>query len=81
MVSEKVAAAVAAQVAADVALAGGKGIETAATVALAQVKPTVRANRRRWSRAKRIDDVSSRQRRMLSGGSSPPPGISGASNS
>ncbi len=74
MVSEKIAAAVAAQAAAAAALAGGKGIETAATVALAPVKRTVRANRRRLSRAKRIDDVVSRLRRLLSGSSRRRPG-------
>jgi hypothetical protein len=69
MVSEKIAAAAAAQAAAAAALAAGKGIETAATVALAPVKRAVRANHRRLSRAKRIDTVMSRLRRLLSGSS------------
>jgi hypothetical protein len=69
MVSEKFAAAAASQAAAAVALAGGKGIETAATLALAPVKRAVRANRRRLSRAKWIDDVISYMRRLLPAGS------------
>ena len=67
LVSEKFAATAAAQAAAAAALAGGKGIEAAATVALAPVKRAVRANHRRLSRAKRIDGVISRLRRMLPG--------------
>ena len=43
MVAEKIAAAAAAQSAAAAALAAGKGIETAAMVALAPVKRAVRA--------------------------------------
>jgi hypothetical protein len=62
MVSEKIAAAAAAQAAATRALAGGEGIETAATVALAPVKRAVRANHRRLSRAKRIDGAISHLR-------------------
>jgi hypothetical protein len=46
MVSEKIAAAAASQAAAAAALAAGKGIETAASVALAPVKRAVRANHR-----------------------------------
>jgi hypothetical protein len=69
MVSEKVSTAVAAQVAAAAALVGGKGPRMAATAALAPVKRTVRANRRRLSRAKRIDSVVSNRRRLLLGGS------------
>jgi hypothetical protein len=65
MVSEKIAAGAAAQAAAAAALAAGKGIETAATVALAPVKRAVRANRRRLSRARRIDTIVSRLRRLL----------------
>jgi hypothetical protein len=68
MVSEKIAAAAAAQTAAAAALAGGKGIEAAATVALAPAKRAVRANHRRLSRAKRIDGAISRLRRMLPSG-------------
>jgi hypothetical protein len=70
MVSEKIAAAAAAQAAAAAALAGGKGLETAATAALGPVKRAVRANHRRLSRAKRIDGVVLRLRRLLPGGSS-----------
>jgi hypothetical protein len=69
MVSEKFTAAAASQAAAAAALAGGKGIETAATLALAPVKRAVRANRRRLSRAKWIDDVISYMRRLLPAGS------------
>jgi hypothetical protein len=65
MVSEKIAAAAAAQAAAAAALAAGKGIETAATVALAPVKRAVRANHRRLSRAKRIDGMMFNLRRLL----------------
>jgi hypothetical protein len=50
MVSEKVAAAAAAQAAAAAAIAGGKGIETVASLALAPLKRAVRANHRRLSR-------------------------------
>jgi hypothetical protein len=65
MISEKFAAAAASQVAGAAALAAGKGIETALTLALAPVKRAVRANHRRLSRAKRIGDVISRMRRLL----------------
>jgi hypothetical protein len=68
MVSEKFAAAAASQAAA-AALAGGKGIETATTLALAPVKRAVRANYRRLSRAKRFDDVISHMRRLIPVGS------------
>jgi hypothetical protein len=51
MVSEKFAAGATAHAAAAAALASGKGIEAAAILALAPVKRTVRANRRRLSRA------------------------------
>jgi hypothetical protein len=74
MVSEKIAAAAAAQAAAARALVGGKGIETAATVALAPVKRAVRANHRRLSRAKKIDGVIWRLHRLL-----PPSGVSAIS--
>jgi 5-carboxymethyl-2-hydroxymuconate isomerase len=52
MVSEKIAAVTAAQIAAATALASGKGIEAAASAALAPVKRAVRANHRRLSRPK-----------------------------
>jgi hypothetical protein len=67
MVSEKFAAAAAAQAAAAAALAGGKGIDAAATLALVPVKQAVRANHRRLSRAKRFDDVMLCLRRVLPG--------------
>src|ERR1700681_26527 len=69
MVSEKIAAAADSQAAAVAALAAGKGIETAASVALAPVKRAVRANHRRLSRAKRIDTFVSHLRRLLPGAS------------
>jgi hypothetical protein len=50
MVSEKFAAGATAHAAAAAALASGKGIEAAGILALAPVKRTVRANRRRLSR-------------------------------
>jgi hypothetical protein len=65
MVSEKIAAGAAAQAAAAKALASGKGIGTAATVALAPVKRAVRANHRRLSRAKRIDSALTHLRRFV----------------
>jgi len=61
----EIAAAAAAQAAAAAALASGKGIDAATTAALAPVKRAVRANHRRLSRAKRIDDVVSGLRRLL----------------
>jgi hypothetical protein len=67
MVSEKIAAGAAARAAAAKALASGKGVEVAAAKALAPVKRAVRANHRRLSRAKRIDDLISRIRRLLPG--------------
>jgi hypothetical protein len=67
MVSEKIAAAAAAQTAAATALVRGRGLENAATVALVPVKRAVRANRRRLSRAKRIDAVVSHLRRLMKG--------------
>jgi hypothetical protein len=45
------------------------GLARTATVALAPVRRAVRANHRRLSRAKRIDTVVSRLRRLLSGSS------------
>ena len=65
MVSEKIAAGAAAQAAAAKALAGGKGIGAAATVALAPVKRAVRANHRRLSRAKRIDSALAHLHRLM----------------
>jgi hypothetical protein len=50
MVSEKIAAAAAGHAAATSAVASGKGLDRAAARALAPVKRTVRANRRRLSR-------------------------------
>lgn len=67
MVSEKFAAAAAARAAGAAALAAGKGIDTAAALALAPVMRTVRANHRRLSRAKRIDGVVLRLRSLLPG--------------
>jgi len=69
MVTEKIAAAATAQVAAATALATGKGVDAAASAALAPIKRAVRANHRRLSRAKRIDDVFSQMRRLVSGAS------------
>jgi hypothetical protein len=67
MVSEKFVAALASQTAAFAALASGKGITTATARALAPVKRTVRANHRRLSRAKRVDGVAARVRRLTNG--------------
>jgi hypothetical protein len=69
MVSEKVAAYAAAQTAAAAALVTGKGLQTAATAALAPVKRAVRANHRRLSRAKWIDGMVWDMRRLLRRGS------------
>jgi hypothetical protein len=65
MVSEKIAAAAAARAAAVKALAGGKGVEAATAAALAPVKRKVRANRRRLTRAKRIDGAFAHLRRLM----------------
>jgi hypothetical protein len=67
MVSEKVSAVALAQAAAVGALVHGKDCGTVARAALAPVKQAVRANRRRLSRAKRIDSVVSNVRRLLRG--------------
>jgi hypothetical protein len=67
MVSEKFAAAAAARDAGAAALAAGKGIDTAAALALAPIMRSVRANHRRLSRAKRIDGVILRLRGLLPG--------------
>jgi hypothetical protein len=64
MVSEKFAAAVAAQTAAAEALVGGKGLDAAARLALAPVRVAVRANHRRLSRAKRFDEMRLALRRL-----------------
>jgi hypothetical protein len=69
MVTEKGSAAAAAQAAGTAALLGGKGLERAATAALAPVKRAAQANHRRVSRAKRIDGVVSNMRGLLRGGS------------
>ena len=66
MVSEKFVAAAAAQAAAS-ALASGKGVDAATRQALAPVKRAVQANRRRLSRAKRLDDVIMGLGRLLPG--------------
>jgi hypothetical protein len=68
MVTEKIAAAGAAQTAASAALAGGKGIEAAAAAALVPVKRAVRANHRRLTRASWVDGVRLRLSRLLLGG-------------
>ena len=67
MVSEKFAAAAAARVAAAAAISSGKGIDTAAALALGPIKRAVSANHRRLSRAKRFDDVMLCLRRVLPG--------------
>jgi hypothetical protein len=67
MVSEKFLAAAAAQAAAASALASGKGVDAATRQALAPVKRAVRANRRRLSRAKRLDDAVMGLWRLLPG--------------
>ena len=65
MVAEKIAVAAAAHAAA--AHVRGRGFENAATAALVPVKRAVRANRRRLSRAKRVDAVVSHLRRLMKG--------------
>jgi hypothetical protein len=71
MVSEKVAAAAAAQTAAAAAqtaaagaLASGKGIGAATQAAIAPVKRTVRANRRRLTISRWIDSGITRLRKL-----------------
>jgi hypothetical protein len=66
MILEKFAAAAAAQAAAASALIRGRNIETAATRAIAPIKRTVRANRRRLGRAKRFDKAMLVLHRMVS---------------
>ena len=67
MVSEKFAAAAAAQSAALSALAAGKGVDAAARLALAPVQRAVRANQRRLSRDKRFDEDRLVVRRAVGG--------------
>jgi hypothetical protein len=69
MVSEKIAAAGAAQLAAVTALTAGKTPETVARAALDPVIRTVRANRLRLSRAERVDSLLSWLQRLLPGAS------------
>jgi hypothetical protein len=69
MVSEKIAAAGAAQLAATGALGAGKGPETAARATLGPITRTVRANRRRLSWGKPVDSVLSWLQRSLPGAS------------
>jgi hypothetical protein len=64
MVSEKVAAASAAQAGAAGALASGKGIGAATQAAIAPVKRTVRANRRRLTISRWIDSGMARLRKL-----------------
>jgi hypothetical protein len=64
MVTEKVSAAIAAQTAAATALARGKTMEAAAGLALVPVKRTVRANRRRLSRAQSVENMMLPLRRL-----------------
>jgi hypothetical protein len=65
MVSEKFAAAAAARKVAAAALAKGKGIDTAAMLALVPVRRTVRANHRRLLRAERFRVLRTRVRCLL----------------
>ena len=64
MVSEKFAAAAAARKVAAAALAKGKGIDTAASLALGPVRRTVRANHRRLLWAERFGEMRKRLRRL-----------------
>jgi hypothetical protein len=66
MVSEKFAAAAAAQTAAAAALVRGEGLDAAATLALAPVQTAVRSNRRRLLRAKHFDGMTRGLRRLAS---------------
>jgi hypothetical protein len=72
MVSEKFAAAIAAQAAAVAALTSGKRIDIATQRALAPVKRTVRANYRRLSRAQRFNDLRLNLLRLFLGQSRVP---------
>src|SRR5258708_24527031 len=64
MVSEKFLAAAAAGGAAAAALVGGKGIDTAARLALTPIERAVRDNRRRLGRAERFAWARARLRHM-----------------
>ena len=64
MVSEKFLAAAAAPDAAAAALAGGKGIATAARLALTPMERAVRENRRRLSRGERFTRTTARLRHL-----------------
>ena len=64
MVAEKVAAAAAAQHAAASALARGKSLEDATTLAMAPIARTVRANRRRLSHANQLEALVRPLRRL-----------------
>src|SRR5258708_39663276 len=64
MVSEKFLAAAAARDAAAAALVGGKGIDTAARLALTPIERAVRDNRRRLRRAERFAWARARLRHM-----------------
>jgi hypothetical protein len=64
MVSEKFLAAAAARDAAAAALAGGKGIDTAATLALTPIERTLRENRRRLGRTERFAWATGRLRHL-----------------
>jgi hypothetical protein len=64
MVSEKFLAAAAARDEAAAALAGGKGIDTAARLALVPIERAVRENRRRLGRAERFTWATGRLRHL-----------------
>jgi hypothetical protein len=64
MVTEKVSAAIEAQAAAAAALTRGKNMEAAAALALVPVRRTVRANRRRLSRAQHVENMMLPLRRL-----------------
>jgi hypothetical protein len=64
MVSEKVAAATVAQNAAAAALAAGKGLDVAVSLALAPVQKAVRSNQKRLAWAKRFDEITLPARRI-----------------
>jgi hypothetical protein len=64
MVSEKFAAAIAARKVAAAALAKGKGIDAAASLALGPVRRAVRANHRRLMRAERFRGMRLRMRNL-----------------
>jgi len=64
MVSEKIAAAAEAQAAAVSALAAGKALDVAVSLALAPVQKAVRGNQRRLAWAKRFYEVTVPARRI-----------------